>query len=297
MTLNLKPVELDKLSAKTQAGIVWEDRIVMPKWDGCFTIVLFDDNMVCSNILSREGTTIYSCDHFADYVLDHGSFQPWLRESHQQDLRVAVLGEAWAWATPFKDISGAYRRHSAQPQLQLRAFDTVYWRGDFSAPELYSDEPYLQRLGRCPDYPIYVRGGLSYSQTQELAKLYKYGMTGRDGAISADPNATYKPGSGRAGEFIKFKPLASKALEVVGIEAAKGAVTGRDTVALVVRLWGGLTCKVGTGFSHDEAEAWVARPSSIIGQTIEVTYMGVHEGGVLREPRYAGIRHGTKPDH
>lgn len=190
-----------------------------------------------------------------------------------------------------------YRRHSPQLSLEFRVFDTVYWSGLPTAPDLYSNEPYSERVARSPDYPIFNRTGLSYSQTQELAKLYKYGMTGRDGAISADPNATYKPGSGRAGEFIKFKPLASKALEVVGIEAAKGAVTGRDTAALVVRLWDGLTCKVGTGFSHEEAVAWVAQPELIVGETIEVTYMGIHEGGVLREPRYEGIRHDTKPEH
>lgn len=297
MTLNLKPVDLDKVSAKNQAAIKWEERIVMPKWDGCFTIVMFDADVQPCAVMSREGTLVQSCDHFYDYVNNHGSFQNWMLDSHALDLKIAVLGEAWAPDTEFKDISGMYRRHRAQPELEFRVFDTVYWSGEWEAPYLFSPEPYSERVARSPDYPIFNRTGLSYSQTQELAKLYKYGMTGRDGAISADPDAVYIPSSGRAGEFIKFKPLASKALEVVGIEAAKGAVTGRDTVALVVRLWGGLTCKVGTGFSVADAAAWVAQPELIVGQTIEVTYMGIHAGGVLREPRYEGIRHDTKPEH
>lgn len=290
MTLNLKPVDLDKVSAKNQARIKWEERIVMPKWDGCFTIVLFEEDGSPAGVLSREGTKVLSCDHFYSGLRLYDA-----KLSEQR--RFAVLGEAWKPDTPFKDISGAYRRHTPQPDLQFMPFDFVWWGGDASAPKLYSELQYIERLRNLSTYPLYSRTGLSYSQTVDVAELYKYSMVGRDGAISADPWAPYVPGSGRAGEFIKIKPLASKALEVLEVVAGEGAVTGRATAALVVRLWGGLTCKVGTGFSTQEAADWVANPALIVGQTIEVTYMGIHEGGVLREPRYEGIRHDTKPEH
>ena len=289
--LNLKPVEFDKLSAKAQAAFKWEGRVLMPKFDGCFAMVCFWNGQE-DFILSREGTEVTSMRHVHDQLHEA---HPWLRDSKGG---VAFLGEAWSPGMEFKKISGLFRRDANQAALGFVPFDLVSYTIDehrHDLPVLASEFPYLKRLTKLGIAPTVCTSrdhAIQYAQ-----RLKNHG--GFDGAVVGDPSATYTPGSGRCGSFIKVKPLQSFTLEVVGIEAAKGAVTGRDTVALVVR-FKETTCKVGTGFTPDEAAAWVADPALIVGRLVEVGCMAVYSGptGLMREPRMYGVRFDVlKPDY
>ncbi len=288
--LNLKPVEFSALSAKTQSAFQWEGRILMPKWDGCFAMVLFWDGQP-DMILSRDGSVVRSMQHVEQQVL---LTHPWISD---EAGGVAVLGEAWIPNTEFKDISGAFRRHANQPQLQLKEFDVVgYTPGaDIADVGLYSHLPYHRRLARLGIAPYYI-------ESEEHAKIYAQDLKnagGYDGAIVADPAAPYIPGSGKCGSFIKVKPLQSFTLEVVGVEVGVGAKTGRATAALVVR-FKGTACNVGTGFTPDEARRWARDPALVVGHLAEVECMAVYDGpdGLMREPRLKGWRDDvTQPDY
>ena len=287
--LNLKPVEFEKLSQKAQAAFKWEGRVILPKFDGCFAMVCFWNGKE-DFILSREGKEVTSMRHAFDQLIES---HPWVLNTKGG---VAFLGEAWGQAMEFKKISGLFRRDANQAELIFVPFDIVdYTLDEKDLPVLASDSPYILRLVRLGIDPVMCAGqghAIEYAQRLKNAG-------GFDGAVVSDPHATYTPGSGRCGSFIKVKPLQSFTLRVIGIEAAKGAVTGRDTAVLVVA-FKGTTCKVGTGFTPNEAAEWIADPRLIIGHFVEVGCMAVYSGptGLMREPRYYGIRTDVlKPDY
>lgn len=291
--LNLKPVECDNLSAKSQAAIQWEGRYLMPKWDGCLALVGFMDGKP-DFILSRDNKPVRSMDHI---YADIATRWP---ELTKQTGGVCFIGEAWIPDTPFAEVSGAYRRHSPQLALSLRVFDVVDYTSTDTGPSLHSSWPYAKRLGWLRHYQVEsARSNAFYTQPvicegKEHALSYARrlkALGGYDGCVAADPGATYTPGSGSKGEFLKVKPLRSFTLEVVGLAVATGEKTGRITVALQVRFKDGV-CGVGTGFSHEAAVGWATNRVPVVGKMVEVECMDVYDGptGMMREPRFVGYR-------
>ena len=296
--LNLKPVEYSNLSAKAQAAIVWEGRYLLPKWDGCMVLVGFHDGKP-DFIMSRDGKPVRSMDHIYE---DIAKRWPLIVESKGG---WCFIGEAWIPGTAFKDVSGTFRRHSPQVGLGMCVFDLVAY-DDRGSPKLYAKAPYSARLevlsaasnvGWTAAWftkPILCEGE---AHALRYAKNLKE-LGGYDGCIASDPTAHYTPGSGSNGEFLKIKPLQSFTLEVTGVAASTGEKTGRVTAALHVRFKQGV-CGVGTGFSHEQGEAWVNQPALVVGTLIEVECMGVYDGpmGMMREPRFVGFRHDAKADY
>ena len=289
--LNLKPVEFDKLSAKRRAAVQWPGRILLPKYDGCFAMVLLKDGQP-AGILSRDGNAVKSMDHiYEDLTLRY----PWLTEA---GVNVAVLGEAWVPSYTFAEISGAFRRQRSQPGLGFAPFDIVTWVGDAAEPQLSSDTIYANRLSRlasartvtCMVFPPVPHVCEDEAQALRYAQNLK-SMGGYDGAIASDPGAIYVVSDG-VGEFLKVKPLQTFSLKVLRLETGIGEKTGKATGSLVVRFKSG-ECGVGTGFDSETLAGWIADPASIEGKIIEVACMDVYPGeaGMMREPRYMGMRH------
>lgn len=295
--LNLKPVEFDKLSAKRKADVQWEGRILLPKYDGCFAMVLFDNGQP-QGILSRDGNPVTSMGHiYEDLLLMYPELF--------HDGKTAILGEAWVPGKPFAEISGAFRRKLQQPGLGFAPFDIVAWDGDPREPRLFDVAPYRMRL----NFLVHNRTvpGLVFPpnphacEGAEQAQMYANNLKalgGYDGAIASDPAAPYVVSDG-VGEFLKVKPLQSFSLKVIRLEVGVGEKTGKATGSLVVRFKSG-ECGVGTGFDSKLLAAWIADPSSIEGKIVEVACMAVYDGdaGMMREPRYVGIRDDViQPDY
>lgn len=288
--LNLKPVEFDALGKKTQAAFVWAGRILLPKYDGCFAMVGFFNGKP-DFILSRTGEAVKSMDHIYEDILVRYPMLASLPGG------LCLLGEAWMPGKDFAEISGTFRRQRAQAELGFALFDQVSYRKDEATglPLLFSSRPYEARVSELclmsrkvynhayPPLPIICE---SKDHAERYARNLK-DMGGYDGAICSDPDAPYVPGAGKAGEFIKIKPLQSFSLLCVGVERSTGEKTGRDTCALVTR-FKGTTCKVGTGLSESQQ----ANPEQFVGKIIEVACMGVYPGddGLMREPRFVGVR-------
>lgn len=298
--LNLKPVDFDNLSAKSQAAIKWEGRLLSPKWDGCMVLVGFKEGKP-DFIMSRDGKPVLSMGHMYTSLLICFPF------IEKMVGNICFIGEAWVPGMAFKDISGMFRRHSPQTALYMAVFDAVSYVAGPDGPRLWSDHAYGLRVAKLKALqvgpaisvilarPIVCEGE---AHAVAYAKNLK-ALGGYDGCIAADPEATYRAGSGSNGEFLKVKPLQSFTLEVTGVAASTGEKTGRVTAALHVRFKDGV-CGVGTGFSNEQAAQWVASPASIIGRMIEVECMGVYGGplGMMREPRFVGFRTDvTKADY
>ena len=84
-----------------------DEYIMMPKYDGCLAIILPD------GIITRTGEPITSIPQCLDGAAN-------LMPGH------VLFGEVYKWGAPFKEISGAFRRHKPQPGLFVMVFDAGY---------------------------------------------------------------------------------------------------------------------------------------------------------------------------
>jgi len=273
-----KAIDRKDMSAKALKAMDGKRYGLQPKWDGCHLVVKFHSKgFGCE---SATGEEVRSCGHIGDALVDSaGSF----------DLDgYAITGEVWKENTPFPDISGSFRRHAAQPDLKFVVLDIVKLD---QHGELNDSRGWEERIRTVAlkEHPSLIWVGL---RDPRIIPPVKYAEDlkaagGYDGAILRDVNAPYKVGRCRDGEVIKVKPLLSLDLMCVGHVADIGEKTGRPTVALLVTLGGGKIGKVATGLTH----AQQANPGQFSGYIIEVEAMGWTEDGLLREPRFKGVRH------
>ena len=251
-----------------------DEYIMMPKYDGCLAIVVADDE---GHVLTRTGEPITSIPHV-------------LAQARKLLPGYVIFGEAYKFDTPFKDISGAFRRHAPQDDLIVVAFDAVPvadWRAG------KCDESYKARLARLreawhasPVPAIIVAPASDAGASQGFANaLVTNG--GYDGAILRRADAPWTTGASKNGEAIKVKPVQSLDLRVVDWFPGKGKHLGRAGGVVVEYL--GVQTEVGTGFSDSE------RVDIAIGfyddAVLEVEFMEITANGKLREPRAKGWRY------
>lgn len=293
-----KAVELAKVKTKRrqeleQPGYLATNYIAQPKHDGCNTVMKFyPDGLV--ETTSRTGEPNRAMGR-AERAL-----WPLLADRLLPSDGLVVLGEAW-WPgkDQFSEISGHFRRHNESDKLRLVCFDALTM-SEFEAGR--SDVGYLNRLKRlpspsefdiCPDPVQHIRSYSVSTDPQELcAKFVDKG--GYDGIIYRDPFGTWQRGRGTDGEIIKIKRKLSFDLLVTGVHEGLGKNVGRVGAISVSYNGQELRCNAGT---DAEREAWWANPSLIVGKIVEVEAMDFSSEGLLREPRYKGIRHDkTEPD-
>lgn len=301
-----KAIELDNLSAKAKAAITETEWIVSPKYDGCHAIFCFDGGKHVATY-SRTGEAVRSMDHIAHSLLDLYPLSVG---------RIAIQGEAWMLGKEFNEISGAFRRHAPQPELQFVPFEIVPF--DYN-DEVASGPPVLLGQMNHRPYPapyrvrfetlrtarrdvvsqvlaptFYFLQAGSVDEAKALADVYakhykQSPIASYDGAVLAQANGKYSVGSGKGGEFIKCKPLLSETVTCNAVFPAEGEKTGKNTLALGFTL-NDLAQKVSTGLTQTDIDAYVNDPSLILGKRIEVEAMGITVNGYLREPRFKGIR-------
>lgn len=249
--------------------------VMQPKYDGCLAIVVADPTN--PRILTRTGETVLSMGHVLQQALD--CFP-----------NTVLFGEAYKWGTQFKNISGAFRRHSPQPDLLLALFDMVpvqAWEAGFD-PEPFSERRtrFTFEDWRAHAPSIFVAPTLDFEAPQAFANsLVKSG--GYDGAILRDVYAPWRNGASKNGEAIKVKPVQSLDLAAVGWFPGKGKHEGRAGGITVI--YNGVTTDVGTGFSDAERETIASQGTR--NQIAEVEFMEVTSDGKLREPRFRGWRY------
>jgi DNA ligase-1 len=273
-----KAIDRKDMSARALKGTEGKEYDVQPKYDGCHMVVkLWPGGAWAAE--SATGEVVKSCNHIVDALMS-------VLEVSEP---LAVCGEVWVPGTEFPEISGAFRRHSPQPHLMFAAFDVVALKGEV----LDDPRPYRMRTTplRHPAYkhPSLVRFNAGFAgpiNEEEYAKKLK-AAGGYDGAILHDLDAPYKVGRCRAGEVIKIKPLLSFDLMVTGVEKAIGTKTGKNTGALVCRFKEGAEVRVATGLTQAEVEDI----DSFVGKIIEVEAMAITKDGLLREPRFKGVRY------
>lgn len=246
------------------------------KYDGCCAIL---DGY---RTLSRTGE-VYRC-------LDENPLQLLARQGG-----LVIIGEAW-W--PGKDqfnlISGEFRRMQVSRSLFVMVHDVLY-REEFDAG--YSAVSFSERMARLPEH-----SGVGW----EKARRYPAGTYGcpqalcnqladeggYDGLVLRDPNGTWTRGSGTTGEIIKIKRVLSFDLRATSWEPGQGKHDGR--MGAIVVDFRGKELRVGTGFTDEFRKAvWRDADDHEIfkpGVCVEIEAMDYSSDGLLREPRFKGVR-------
>lgn len=272
---------LDELAQSTHIG--------QRKYDGCHMVVHTEMPAHAGYAQSRTGELVKSCDHIVQAC------------NAQFGIGWVIFGEVWKDATKFPDISGAFRRHAAQPDLVYVVYDIVSAR---AFEEGYDPVAYDERLKHLclnlrklgiPNSPLrevaYYPPG-TYMPQQLANQLVAEG--GYDGLIMRDLKAAWRKGTAKDGELIKVKPVMSFDLLVTGVEEGEGKMAGM--AGNLVLEYNGKPVRAG-GLDYDTRRAWLADPASIIGKIVEVECIGITEDGSLREPRIKGVRYDKlKPD-
>lgn len=297
-----KAVELTALNKKLQDDIENHTYLLSPKYDGCHAVFLFD-NGVFVGARSRTNEVVASMDHIGAELLTLYPFLQWGKR--------AICGEAWMQHTEFSEISGIFRRQYAQPQLCFVPFDTTCWRynqvddgwpvlGEALVPDVghhLDGHTYDERLGKLHNTTgvprskvlptvckVLEQGDAIWATAVAEGKRLK-ALGGYDGAVLARADGLYHVGAGKGGEFIKVKPLISHSLKCIAVEQSKGIKTGKNTLSLCVDFNGQMQW-VSTGLTQAEID----NPNQFPGKMIEVEAMGLTVNGLLREPRFKGIR-------
>lgn len=300
--VNLDKVKVARRKVLEAPGFLDQNYMGQAKYDGCSAVFVLTVAGAEDQVLSRTAERVRSLEWmlphlhllFADQVMEHGG--------------VTVLGEAWAEDMAFAEISGKFRQHAPSCDLGLRVFD-VLTAEEWEAGK--TDVPYMQRLARVLR-PLYSssQADISAAATHFTPKTTGHGDTwqgwcnhlvdkgGYDGLILRDPEGGWKVGSGTTGEIIKLKRVLSFDLRIKDAEIGQGKHAGR--LGAIVVDFQGKSLKVGTGFSDSEREKFwqnyqddLASPRDhweFLGAIAEVEAMDFSEDGLLREPRFKGIR-------
>lgn len=284
-----KAVELKKVKKKlvpTEEQLRTE-YIAQPKYDGC--------NCVCIKrahseeqitLLSRTGEEVKSAEHIKE-VLAKAPFAP----------PGVYLGEYWHPTLDQPTVSGMFRDTKEQhPEPFLVVFDYLTlteWEAGKS-DLVYQDRvdrlPLMfSKIGECraPVFPAESQGFLIDQKlgSMEAAKLLCEGGP-YDGLILRKASGTWTKGDlGTNGEVIKIKPTLTLDLQVSHINRAVGEKTGRVVYTVVVILPNGMLQEVGSGVPHGDFDL----PK--MGDIVEIEAMSFSKYGLLREPRYKGIRY------
>lgn len=248
-----------------------DDYIMMAKYDGCLAIITPE------GVITRTGEAITSIPQCLDDAAE-------LLPGH------VIFGEVYRYDTPFKEISGAFRRHKPQSHLFVMVFDAVPF-DDWKAGKC--DKPYIERYTalkeawhRTPTASLIVAPALDLGAPQGFANaMVRQG--GYDGAIIRRKDAPWTTGASKNGEAIKVKPVQSLDLEVHSWFKGKGKHANRAGGITV--LYKGVQTDVGTGFSDRERQEIADAGQAPCG-VAEVEFMELTADGKLREPRFRGWR-------
>lgn len=267
-----KAVLPDAVKKASQRSLEYYGRnyLAQRKYDGCCAVLFTDEAMG----KSRTGEVYPSLTPAAEEL------------AVTMGPGFVIIGEAW-WPgkDQFSQISGEFRRMVPSAKLSILANDCLT-REEFDAG--YSAVPYSTRLDRLPVSPDYRWGRVAcwapgtYGCPQALCnRLVDEG--GYDGLILRDPEGTWTVGRGTTGEIVKIKRVLSFDLRVLEVNRVTGDKTGRDVYKLVVD-FNGKSLGIGSGVPHQIADV------PVVGDIVEIEAMDVSSKGLLREPRFKGIR-------
>lgn len=274
---------------KLKPGELKYPLLVSEKFDGVFAFALVMDGECL--IFSRTGEEYTSLEHLKAPLM-----------TLYKDLECEVIiFEAYAEGVPQPTISG-WCRDTKKQHTEVEAYihDAMTIEEFIAAdtPKIYMPETYYVRYGflklHFDGYPYLhlIPQFHVECETALMALAESVWARGGEGVVARTEFGGYYPGK-RNAYMVKLKKGVSFDLKVTGVEEGTGKYSG-CTGKLICQDLTGKTIKVGSGLSDEQRKAWWSNSEEIIGKIVQVDAMAVSTKGVLREPRFKGIRYDKK---
>lgn len=252
------------------------------KLDGVFAFAISLDNEC--HILSRTGEEYTSLEHLKE---------PLLAISKEIQCEVIIF-EAYAKGVPQPTISG-WCRDTKKQHLEVEAYiHDAMPLGEFAgtgfAESYYVRAEYLRLHMVQNPYLHLVEQRHITNEKALFAMAESIWAAGGEGVVARPEFAGYYPGK-RNQYMVKLKKGVSFDLKVVALEEGTGKYKG-CTGKLVCQDRNGKKIKVGSGLNDEQRRTWWSPfgYDCIIGKIVQIDAMAVSTKGVLREPRFKGIR-------
>lgn len=252
------------------------------KLDGVFAFAISLDNEC--HILSRTGEEYTSLEHLKE---------PLLALSKEIQCEVIIF-EAYAKGVPQPTISG-WCRDTKKQHLEVEAYiHDAMPLGEFAgtgfAESYYVRAEYLRLHMVQNPYLHLVEQRHIANEKALFAMAESIWAAGGEGVVARPEFAGYYPGK-RNQYMVKLKKGVSFDLKVVALEEGTGKYKG-CTGKLVCQDRNGKKIKVGSGLNDEQRRTWWSPfgYDCIIGKIVQIDAMDVSTKGVLREPRFKGIR-------
>lgn len=256
------------------------------KLDGVFAFAVC--NRFCCTIFSRTGEEYVSLNHLKE---------PLLALSNEIQCEVIIF-EAYAEGVPQPTISG-WCRDTKKQHLEVEAYiHDAMPLGEFVGVDLaepyYVRAEYLRLHMTQHPYLHLVEQRHITNEKALFAMAESIWAAGGEGVVARPEFAGYYPGK-RNQYMVKLKKGVSFDLKVVGVEEGTGKYKG-STGKLICQDRKGKTIKVGSGLTDEQRATWWSPYGydEIVGKVVQIDAMTVSTKGVLREPRFKGIRYDKK---
>lgn len=254
------------------------------KLDGVFCFALCDLTSV--HIFSRTGEEYLSLEHLKPELYD-------ISKTLGTDI---IIFEGYAKGVPQPTISGWCRDTKAQHyEVGAYVHDALSLDEFWGTCEARPYEERSQELNRIEFWQSYhhtflVPQFFAYTWSEIDKAAERVWNAGGEGLVVRDPSVGYLPGK-RNETMMKVKKDISYDLKVLSLQEGTGKYTGM-VGALVCQFRDGKEVIVGTGLTDAQRKRWWSEffYDEVVGKIVQIDAMSESTKGVLREPRFKGIR-------
>lgn len=254
------------------------------KLDGVFCFAVCDTTSV--HIFSRTGEEYLSLEHLKPELYD-------ISKTLGTNI---IIFEGYAKGVPQPTISGWCRDTKAQHyEVGAYVHDALSLDEFWGTCEARPYEERSQELNRIEFWQSYhhtflVPQYFAYTWSEIDKAAERIWNAGGEGLVVRDPSVGYLPGK-RNETMMKVKKDISYDLKVLSLQEGTGKYTGM-VGALVCQFRDGKEVVVGTGLTDAQRKRWWSEffYDEIVGKIVQIDAMSESTKGVLREPRFKGIR-------
>lgn len=254
------------------------------KLDGVFCFAVCDTTSV--HIFSRTGEEYLSLEHLKPELYD-------ISKTLGTDI---IIFEGYANGVPQPTISGWCRDTKAQHyEVGAYVHDALSLDEFWGTCEARPYEERSQELSRIEFWQSYhhtfrVPQYFAYTWSEIDKAAERIWNVGGEGLVVRDPSVGYLPGK-RNETMMKVKKDISYDLKVLSLQEGTGKYTGM-VGTLVCQFRDGKEVVVGTGLTDAQRKRWWSEffYDEIVGKIVQIDAMSESTKGVLREPRFKGIR-------
>ena len=279
-----------------------------PKLDGvrCLMMVIpADDGEVNVIAFSRNGKTFDNFTHIEDQIRDN--FTKIVRKAATSNLSMGFVMDGEVIGNSFQELMRQARRKSdVQAEdsvynvfdiLPLEAFREGHWNAQLTKriAILDSIRPVVDNMASVELLP-HIMVDLDTAAGRDQLERYAQDnvKAGFEGIMIKEMQAPYI--CKRSTDWMKWKPVITVDLEVIGVEEGTGRNAGRLGALVCCGIDDGkeISVNVGSGFSDEDRDDYWVNSNVIIGRTAEVMcdVITQNQDGTysLRFPRFVRFR-------